>query len=55
MTRAAIQTFVIMFSVLGRDMETSKALDSTLQLLLTKTTDTNRYEAKAELQEKLIK
>ena len=42
-TRAAIQTFVIMFSLLGKDIETSKSLEATLQLLLTKTADTNRY------------
>ena len=43
-TRAAIQTFVIMFSLLGKDIETSKSLETTLQILLTKTADTNRFD-----------
>jgi hypothetical protein len=41
-TRAALQTFVIMFAFLGKSIEAAKSLDDTLQLLLTKTTDTNR-------------
>ena len=41
-TRAAIQTFLIMFSVMGKDVEMAKSLESTIQLLLTKTADTNR-------------
>ena len=37
-----------MFSLLGKDIETSKSLEATLQLLLTKTADTNRYTLKSQ-------
>ncbi len=43
-TRAAVQTFVIIFSFMGKAVESTKSLEVTLETLLTKTADTNRYK-----------
>ncbi len=42
-TRAAVQTFGLMFEHLGRQMEELKAMEDVASMLFTKTADTNRF------------
>lgn len=41
-TRSALQTFVVLFTFLGRSMEASKVFEGVIDTLLSKTADTNR-------------